>query len=66
MREERRPEDDDDADVFPAGEDAPADTDPSSGEQEFPAGAETDEGQRPGEKLEDGQPGLSEDPPRAD
>ncbi len=64
MWDERRPGDDDD--VFPPGEDAPVEVDPASGEETFPAGVESDEGQRPGERLEDGQPGMSEDPPRAD
>lgn len=68
MRDERRPADDDDEEeeVFPAGERAPAEIDRASGEETFPAGAESDEGQRPGEKLEERQPGLAEDPPRAD
>ena len=65
MRDERRPADDDE-EVFPAGEDAPGEADPSSGGETFPAGVESDDGQRPGEKLEDGQPGMVEDPPRAD
>ena len=65
MRDERRPVDDDD-DVFPAGEEAPGEADPSNGEETFPAGVEDDDGQRPGDELEDVQPGMSEDPPRAD
>ena len=65
MLDERRPTDDDE-EVFPAGEDAPAGTAPMSGEETIPAGVESDEGQRPGEKSEEGQPGMSEDPPRAD
>jgi hypothetical protein len=80
MRGERSPADEDDGEmlpadqevfppddeVFPAGEEAPAETDPAGGDETFPAGAESDEGHRPGEKLDDGQPGMSEDPPRAD
>ena len=64
--DERRPAGDDDEDVFPAGEEAPGEADPSSGEETFPAGVEHDDGERPGDKLEDGQPGMAEDPPRAD
>ena len=39
---------------------------PSEEDDTFPSGVESDEGQRPGEKAEEGQPGMSDDPPRAD
>ena len=61
-----RPEaEDPEEELFPAGENAPRTAGPGSGE-EYPAGVETDEGQRPDEKLADGQPGMADDPPRAD
>ena len=51
--------------AYPAGEGAGG-GESSDEEETFPGGVESDEGQRPGEKLEDGPPGLLEDPPRAD
>ena len=54
------------ADTAHPGEGRP-DEDAGTGEEgRFPGGVESDEGQRPGEKTEDDQPGMAEDPPRAD
>ena len=58
----------DDEEVFPAGEGAPPRAEDALGEEDetFPAGVESDEGQRPGDELEDEQPGMLDEPPRAD
>ena len=64
MRDERV--DGEDPEPFPPGEDSPGGHGPPGDGETFPAGVESDEGERPDEKLDDGQPGLLEDPPRAD
>ena len=56
----------DDHEAFPAGENAPAADEPPTGDETYPAGVESDEGERPDDQLEDGQPGLLDEPPRAD
>ena len=57
-----------DEETFPPGERASPEDDPAADDPQetYPAGVETDEGQRPGDKLEDEQPGLLDEPPRAD
>ena len=52
--------------VFPAGERADYDDEPAGEEDTFPAGVESDEGQRLDDALEDRQPGMLDEPPRAD
>ncbi len=67
MQDERRgQEEEQEQEAFPAGERAAGAPEPSGDEETFPAGVETDEGQRPDDKLEDEQPGMLDDPPRAD
>ena len=57
-----------DEETFPPGERAPREDERAADDQQgtYPAGAETDEGQRPGDKLEGEQPGMLDEPPRAD
>lgn len=53
-------------DTASPGEGQPGEDAGAPEEGRFPGGVESDEGQRPGEKTEDAQPGMAEDPPRAD
>ena len=64
MPDERRGSQEPEA--FPPGEGAAPEPVASDDDETFPAGVETDEGERPDDELESGQPGMLEDPPRAD
>lgn len=65
MRDERPGSEDEEA--FPAGERASREGEARDDQgQTYPAGVESDDGRRPGEKLEDEQPGMLDEPPQAD
>lgn len=55
MEGERKPPEEGEEEIYPAGVEA----DEAGGE-------EADEGDKPGEKLDEQQPGLQDEPPQAD